>query len=256
MAVHQITITENGTKTLKTSGKYCDRDIEVSVSVGSGSGSAGITPTGTKTITANGTHDVTNYATAEVDVEVGVFPSGTKEITEDGTYDVTSYAAVNVDVPVQPTQFTNILSLATTIVKEGYRVVSSGYTATPSGVAVVFPIAAGTHRIRVRGKYIFGLTQLYSNGSIAAFNTNVYQSNATPTSAAFSGSVIANYKNDNSGLILSTDESNDFYIDVTVSADSYLGLTLKNMAAEFPTGKFSDPIMTIDEPIGNGGYIG
>lgn len=254
MAVHQITITENGTKTLKTSGKYCDRDIEVSVNVASGSG--GSTPTGTKNITTNGTHDVTNYATAEVDVEVGVFPSGTKEITENGTHDVTNYASVNIEVPVQPTQFTNILSLDTTIVKEGYRVVSSGYTATPSGVAIVFPITAGTHRIRTRGKYIFGLTQLYTQGSITAFNTNVYQSNITPTDTAFSGSVIANYKNDNSGLILSTDECNDCYIDVTVSADSYLGLTLKNMAAEYPTGNFGDPILTVDEPIGNGGYVG
>lgn len=224
MAVHQIAIAENGTKTLKTAGKYCDRDIEVSVNVASGS--TGITPTGTKTITANGTHDVTNYAN------------------------------VDVEVPVQPTQFTNILSLDTTIVKEGYRVVSSGYTATPSGVAIVFPITAGTHTIRVRGKYVFGMTQLYTDGSIAAFNTNVYQSNATPTDTTFSGSVIANYKNDNSGLILSTDESNDFYIDITVTADSYLGFTLKNIAAEFPTGSFSEPILTVDEAIGNGGYVG
>lgn len=254
MAAYQVTVTENGTKTLKTAGKYCDRNIEVSVNVASGS--TGITPTGTKTITENGTHDVTDYASAEVAVEVGVFPSGTKEITENGTYDVTDYAGVEVDVPAQPTQYTNILALDTTIVKEGYRVVSSGYTETPSGVAVVFPVTAGTHRIRARGKYVFGLTQLYTNGSIAAFNTNVYQSNATPTDTTFSGSVITNYKNDNSGLVLSTDESNDFYIDITVTADSYLGFTLKNMAAEFPTGSFSEPILTVDEPIGNGGYVG
>ena len=156
---------------------------------------------------------------------------------------------------VQPTQFTNILNLDTTIIKDGYRVVSSGYTATPSGVAIIFPVTAGTHRIRARGKYVFGLTQLYTQGSIGAFNTNVYQSNSTPTDTTFSGAVITNYKNDNSGLVLNTDECNDFYIDVTVSTDCYLGFTMKDMSVEYPTANFSDPILTIDEPIGNGGIV-
>ena len=61
MANTQIDITANGTKTLKTAGKYCDRDIDVNVSVPSG---GGITPTGTKEITTNGVHDVTDYASA------------------------------------------------------------------------------------------------------------------------------------------------------------------------------------------------
>lgn len=36
MANHQINVTENGTKTLATSGKYCDRNIEVNVNVPGG----------------------------------------------------------------------------------------------------------------------------------------------------------------------------------------------------------------------------
>ncbi len=33
MANHQIAVTENGTKTLLTAGKYCDRNVDVVVNV-------------------------------------------------------------------------------------------------------------------------------------------------------------------------------------------------------------------------------
>ena len=86
---------------------------------GSGSGGGGgITPTGTKEIEIieNGTtsHDVTNFATAQITVDVPE-PSGTKEISigsnGDTTEDVAAYAnahiSVNVPGPSGTTQITS-----------------------------------------------------------------------------------------------------------------------------------------------------
>lgn len=72
-------------------------------SVIDGLDTSGITPTGTKTISSNGTHDVTTYATALVNVPTGVTPSGSLSIDENGTYDVTNYASAIVNVPTPET---------------------------------------------------------------------------------------------------------------------------------------------------------
>lgn len=64
----------------------------------------GVTPTGTINITTNGTHDVTNYASASVAVPQGTTPTGTKEISiiSNGTTteDVTNYASARITVNV------------------------------------------------------------------------------------------------------------------------------------------------------------
>lgn len=54
-----------------------------------------ITPTGSKTITSNGEADVTEYATANVQVPQ---PTGSISITENGTVDISAYASATINV--------------------------------------------------------------------------------------------------------------------------------------------------------------
>lgn len=54
---------------------------------------------GTKSITDNGTYDVTSFASADVSVPASAVDSGTKSITTNGTHDVVGYASANVAVP-------------------------------------------------------------------------------------------------------------------------------------------------------------
>lgn len=91
-------IIPTGTKSITSNGTHDVKsyeNAEVNVPIPDGY----IKPSGTKSITTNGTHDVTNVASATVNVPTGITPTGTKEITSNGTHDVTNFASANVNVP-------------------------------------------------------------------------------------------------------------------------------------------------------------
>lgn len=89
------TMEETGAKTLLTASTFCDDNIIVEYTAPSG-------PSGTKSISisANGTttEDVTDYANVSITVAVPQ-PSGSTTVTDNGTYNISQYATVVVAIP-------------------------------------------------------------------------------------------------------------------------------------------------------------
>lgn len=180
---------------------------------GYGTGSGGITPTGTKTITTNGTHNVSTYEYAEVNVPVGITPSGTINISQNGTFDVTSYASANVALPeisavrtftlssalgaAEPYQYNQTVISGDAFVKAHYN--DAGL------LAALFPISAIGLEPNSVNWIIQSNSPLYYNGSTPYYGaspTALSSSNITLSSLPISTKLTSRLYTNASALLL------------------------------------------------------
>lgn len=235
-------IVPTGTLSVTKNGTY---DVSEYASAAVNIPASGITPTGTKSITSNGTYDITEYASAEVNVPAsGITPTGTKNITENGTHDVTQYANVNVDVPAQPTQFTNILKQSGCTVNLNKGVYVASEPAINGYIAVYLDLVAlgfNTHpaelTIRWRGMSIGAYLGVFISTDNSTYTAVDYLYNATK------------------------DEHGDFQLYRKVNyptTNRYLKFSfmVKGNKIAVTQADVDQCILTINEPIGNGGYAG
>lgn len=205
-------ITTDSSKTLKTSGKYCEGDIVVE-NVQDG----GITPSGNKAITATTSTqtgiDVTNYAT----VSVAPTPSETKSVTTNGYVTPSSgklLSKVTVNVPTGEARDSSDLTVsgATVNVPAGLyssaasKSVASGTAGTPTASkgtvsnnsVTVTPSVANTTG------YITGGTKTGAGVKVSASELVSGNKAITPSETAQSGIDVANFKTVSVGAIPKT----------------------------------------------------
>lgn len=204
-------ITTDSSKTLKTSGKYCEDDIIVENT------KDGITPSGNKAIIATTSTqtgiDVTNYAT----VSVAPTPSETKSVTTNGDVTPSSgklLSKVTVNVPTGEERHASDITVsgATVNVPKGlYRFsarksVASGTAGTPTASkgAVSNNSVTVTPSVTNTEGYITGGTKTGDGVTVSASELVSGNKAITPSETAQSGIDVTNFKTVSVDAISST----------------------------------------------------
>ena len=220
MANIQVNITKNGTTTLATAGKYCDRNVDVNVNVPIPSG----------------------Y----------IKPSGSKSITENGTHDVTQYASAVVNVPTaKPTQFTNVLAYADSLeINKRFSNNGGVNTNQPNSIIAVtidlnkLPnpkiLQYNTNEFRFRGC-------AHPDGAFAQSSDGV-----TYTSKGFN--TYCTELDEYGDMVFTRGYISERYVRFNIGMATYPTSSNPALPADF------DPvaagcIVTFNEPIGNGGRV-
>ena len=204
-------LSDTGTKTLKTAGKYCEGDIIIENT------KDGITPSGNKAITATTSTqtgiDVTNYAT----VSVAPTPSETKSVTTNGDVTPSSgklLSKVTVNVPTGTARDSSDLTVsgATVNVPAGLyssaasKSVASGTAGTPTASkgAVSNHSVTVTPSVTNTEGYITGGTKTGTGVKVSASELVSGNKAITPSETAQSGIDVTNFKTASVGAISST----------------------------------------------------
>jgi hypothetical protein len=210
----KVNINQNGVTTLATSGKYCDRNIDVNVNVPA----SGIIPSGSKIISANGTYDVTNFAEVEVSVQ-GDSP----------TLFTNYYDPANVSVDMR--MWANSTSGITRESDTECNILKIPYHHIAGEPVVIRMRGIGT----VRSRLDFALVAEDGNTRV-----NHYQFNS------------ASY------FTLSYDEYGDATItcksNITSKEFYFMEFNFQYVSFSSASTALTGPIVTINEPIGNGGH--
>lgn len=176
MANTQISIKSNGTKTLATAGKYCDRNIDVVVDVPD----SGITPSGTKNITENGTYDVTNFASALVNVAA----SGGSITTE--VHEVTFSSDLGDGTNTDKAILTGNNFVKTNYAKDGFAVLMYPVTPIPmTGANIEHCIYHGNANIGASDSARYGFAFKSNNASSMGFDAMTAKVSGSNYNACF-----------------------------------------------------------------------
>ena len=204
-------ITTDSSKTLKTSGKYCEGDIIIENT------KDGITPSGNKAITATTSTqtgiDVTNYAT----VSVAPTPSETKSVTTNGDVTPSSgklLSKVTVNVPTGIARDSSDLTVSGATVNVPAGLYSSAASkSVASGTAGTPTASKGTvsnHSVTVTPSvtntegYITGGTKTGTGVTVSASELVSGNKTLTPSETAQNGIDVTNFKTASVGAISST----------------------------------------------------